>query len=148
MLDFSLHLATTQTELPTENEFLEWVNAVILAEDDEAEIAIRIVDESESAELNQRYRDKKGPTNVLSFTLDQNPLVGDIVICAPIVRQEAKDQGIEEKAHWAHLTVHACYHLLGHDHQESQEAERMEALEIATLKKLGYQNPYGEKVHD
>jgi probable rRNA maturation factor len=148
MLDFSLHLATTQTELPTENEFLEWVNAVILAEDDEAEIAIQIVDEAESAELNQRYRDKKGPTNVLSFTLDQNPLVGDIVICAPIVRQEAKDHGIEEKAHWAHLTVHACYHLLGHDHQNSQEAERMEALEIATLKKLGYQNPYGEKLHD
>ena len=145
MLDFSLHLATKHTALPSEEDFFRWVSAVLLPEHDEAEIAIRIVDEEESAQLNQQYRDKKGPTNVLSFTLDNNPLVGDIVICAPVVSKEAQDQGIDQTAHWAHMTVHACYHLLGHDHLSPTEADIMEALEIATLKKLGYQNPYGEE---
>lgn len=144
MIDFSLHIATEQSPLPSEEDFYLWVSAVLLPEHEGAEIGIRIVDESESAILNEEYRDKKGPTNVLSFTLDHDPLVGDIVICAPIVAQEAKAQNKDEKAHWAHLTVHACYHLQGYDHENDKEAATMEALEIATLKKLGYQNPYGD----
>lgn len=145
MIDFSLHLATTQTSLPSEQDFYTWICAALLPDHEGAEIGIRIVDEEESAQLNQQYRDKKGPTNVLSFTLDHDPLVGDVVICAPIVAQEAKTQGIEEMSHWAHMTVHACYHLQGYDHQTETEAAAMEALEIATLKKLGFKNPYGEE---
>lgn len=145
MIDFSLHLATTQNSLPSEADFYTWICAALLPDHTSAEIGIRIVDEEESAQLNQQYRDKNGPTNVLSFTLDHEPLVGDIVICAPIVAQEAKNQGIEEIAHWAHLTVHACYHLQGYDHQTETEATAMEAREIATLKKLGFKNPYGEE---
>jgi probable rRNA maturation factor len=148
MIDFSLHIATEHSSLPSADEFYRWIAAVLLPEHEGAEIGIRIVDEEESAQLNQQYRGKSGPTNVLSFTLDDNPLVGDIAVCAPIVAQEAKTQGISETAHWAHLTVHACFHLLGYDHQTDTEAAAMEAREIAVLKLLGYENPYGDEVNE
>lgn len=144
MVEFSLHAATTHSPLPSRNDFYRWIAAALLPENEGAEIAIRLVDEDESAQLNQQYRGKTGPTNVLSFTLDSNPLVGDVVICAPLVSQEAKDQGITETAHWAHLTVHACFHLLGYDHQTDAQAALMEEREITTLKELGFENPYGE----
>lgn len=145
MIDFSLQIATTQRNLPSEKDFLQWISAVLLPEHSDAEIAIRIVDEEESAELNQQYRGKKGPTNVLSFTLESDPLVGDIAMCAPVVKKEAESSKIIETSHWAHLTVHACYHLLGYDHQTDSEAAIMEQLEIKTLESLGYENPYGDE---
>jgi probable rRNA maturation factor len=148
MIDFSLHLATSHSSLPTEADFSRWIAAVLLPEHHGAEIGMRIVDEEESAQLNQQYRGKTGSTNVLSFTLDNDPLVGDIVICAPIVSQEARAQGIDDTAHWAHLTVHACLHLLGYDHVSDTEATIMEHREIAILKTLGYENPYGDEANE
>ena len=111
------------------------------------EISIHITGTDEASRLNQSYRGILGPTNVLSFpadlaeNLDLN-LLGDLVICAPLVINEAKEQGKETEAHWAHLVIHGVLHLLGHDHQVSDEADAMEALEIRTLSALGYGNPY------
>ena len=108
---------------------------------------MRLVDTEEMAVLNETYRGKKGATNVLSFPADLPaglplPLLGDIVICAPIVRDEATQQGKSQNAHWAHMTVHGTLHLLGYDHMEEQEAEHMEALESTILNELKYACPY------
>lgn len=121
-----------------------------------AELTIRITNEAESAELNQRYRRRSGPTNILSFPFEPPPgldpeqaaatgitaLLGDLVICAPLVRREAAEQGKAETAHWAHLVVHGVLHLLGFDHLTATEAAPMEALEITILAALGFSTPY------
>ena len=114
---------------------------------DEAELTIRLVDEAESQQLNREYRGKDRPTNVLSFPADlpavvESPLLGDLVICAPVVLREAKEQGKTVEAHWAHMVVHGVLHLLGYDHQNEQEAAEMEGIEAALLKEMGYRNPY------
>jgi len=108
---------------------------------------VRLVDIAEMKTLNETYRDKAGPTNVLSFPSDlpddlQLPLLGDIVICAPVVRAEAAEQGKNLTAHWAHMTIHGTLHLLGYDHIAEEEAAAMEALESAILKRLDYPCPY------
>lgn len=113
------------------------------------ELTIRIVDREESRELNRQYRGKDAPTNVLSFPADlpaevDANLLGDILMCAPLVAEEAREQGKAEQAHWAHLTIHGVLHLLGHDHQEVVDAELMEGIEIALLESLGIANPYEE----
>jgi probable rRNA maturation factor len=113
----------------------------------DAELTVRLVDEAESQELNSRYRGKDAPTNVLSFPAELPPgtgipLLGDIVICAPLVQIEAMAQNKPVRAHWAHLVIHGVLHLIGHDHQGEQEAEAMEALEVDLLFSLGYDNPY------
>jgi probable rRNA maturation factor len=136
--------------LPAAEQIERWVQAALDAaryEAEEAELTIRIVSEAESAELNQAYRHKAGPTNVLSFPFEQIPelplpLLGDLVICAPVVAREAEEQGKPLEAHWAHMVVHGSLHLLGYDHIEEAEAEAMETLEIAILSDLGYDNPY------
>lgn len=107
-------------------------------------LTIRIVDEEESEILNSRYRHKQKPTNVLSFGYDERGVLGDLVICAPVVAREAKEQGKTVRAHWAHMVVHGCLHLQGHDHEKEAEATAMEALEIRILGKLGFDNPYLE----
>ncbi len=148
MIDFSLHLATESSDVPTPEQFTKWIAAVFNPRAIVAEIGIRIVDSEESAELNQLYRHKVGPTNVLSFNLSEaHEMVGDIVICAPVMEQEAQEQRIELISHYAHITVHACYHLLGYDHLTDDEATAMEQLEIMTLAELGYANPYGDSSH-
>jgi probable rRNA maturation factor len=111
------------------------------------ELTIRIVDEAEIAELNSRYRKKNGVTNVLSFPFDAPaqvdiPLLGDIVICAPVVRREASEQSKSVVAHWAHMVVHGTLHLLGFDHDEPGKAHEMEAMETRILADLGFDNPY------
>ncbi|MFT7288167.1 MAG: putative rRNA maturation factor [Halieaceae bacterium] len=113
----------------------------------DSEISLRIVDRDEMQALNARYRGKDAPTNVLSFPADlpeqlQLPLLGDVVICAPIVREEAILQGKSEAAHWAHMLVHGTLHLLGFDHLLDDEAEHMEALETGALAQLGWACPY------
>ncbi|SEH04253.1 rRNA maturation RNase YbeY [Candidatus Venteria ishoeyi] len=111
-------------------------------------LSLRIVDETEGTELNETWRNKSGPTNVLSFPFDpapgmeDMPLLGDIVICAPVVEAEAKQQRKLITAHWAHLLVHGVLHLLGFDHIDAEEAQVMETLEIQVLQDLGYDNPY------
>ncbi len=113
-----------------------------------SELVIRVVDTPESAALNATYRGKAGPTNVLSFTYNAPPatrLLGDLVICAPVVAREARAQGKAPRAHWAHMVVHGVLHLRGYDHQEEAEARRMEALERRCLARLGYPDPYGRE---
>ena len=112
-----------------------------------AEFTLRIVDEDESRALNKRWRGVDRPTNVLSFRSegldDLNPeLLGDVVICAPLARQEADDQCKRLDAHWAHLMVHGILHLLGFHHGTDRAAKEMEAIERAALADLGFEDPY------
>lgn len=146
-----LQLATEHEKCPTLSQLSKWVDATLAATEaiPTSELTIRIVDIEESHSLNHQYRGFDKPTNVLSFPFDAPPgielnLLGDLVICAPIVEKEAKEQGKSQIAHWAHLVTHGTLHLLGYDHIEDDEAEVMEALETAILNSLGYPDPYKE----
>ena len=119
---------------------LKWLTSVI---DGNAEITIRIVDNDESINLNNIYRKKKYPTNVLSFLVDDEVhLIGDIVLCAPVIEKEALQQSKKLEAHYAHLIIHGALHLYGYDHENKKDADIMEAKEIKILTGLGYKNPY------
>jgi probable rRNA maturation factor len=118
----------------------KWLAPII---DQNAEITIRIVGSDESKNLNTIYRKKKYPTNVLSFLVDDaHHLIGDIVLCAPVIEEEARDQSKNLEAHYAHLIIHGALHLYGYDHENKTDAEIMEEKEIKILTKLGYKNPY------
>jgi probable rRNA maturation factor len=133
---------------PADEQITRWVDGVLRAEHQaDSELTVRIVDEQESAELNEQYRHKQGPTNVLSFPFECPPgvelnLLGDLVICAPVVQREAQQQQKQELAHWAHMVVHGTLHLLGYDHLQQDEAEAMENREIRIMEDLGYSDPY------
>ncbi len=133
---------------PVEADIQRWVEAVLKHEKQKnMELTLRIVDEAESTALNSQYRNKDYPTNVLSFNYDipaevQMNLLGDLVICAPVVQREAAEQGKQEQAHWAHMIIHGTLHLLGFDHLNDQEAQKMEQHEIAILAELGFPDPY------
>ena len=149
-LDLDLQIAIDLPGLPTESDFRRWAEAALAGADHarDAELTIRVVNEAEGAALNEAYRHKPGPTNVLSFPFAAPPevesaLLGDIVICAPVVLREAVVQGKTPEAHWAHLVAHGVLHLLGYDHDEAQ-ADAMESLEIRILAGLGYPDPYGD----
>lgn len=134
-------------ETPDAAQFQLWAEAALADLDEDCELSIRLVDEGESAELNSRYRGKTGPTNVLSFPFEspieiEPRLLGDLVICVPVVEREAAEQAKATNHHWAHMVVHGCLHLLGYDHIEEDEAEQMEALEIQILQALEIANPY------
>lgn len=142
-----LQLASSASDLPDATQFQRWLQAAILPFQDEAEVTIRIVDEPESQQLNLQYRGKDKATNVLSFPFQcppgiELPLLGDLVICAGVVRAEAAEQNKPLAAHWAHMVVHGCLHLLGFDHINDADAEQMEAEEIQILQQLGISNPY------
>ena len=145
-VDLDVQRASGSGSIPDDASFQQWVEAA-LRDQDEALLTVRVVDCEESAQLNMRYRSKEGPTNVLSFPAEvpseiDLPLLGDIVICAPLVAKEAALQGKNEQAHWAHLVIHGVLHLLGFDHQSEQEARVMETREITLLGSLGYPDPY------
>lgn len=128
-----------------------WVDAALEDYEPDAEVVVRIVDEQESAELNEQYRHKAGPTNILSFPADlpdgvELDLLGDLVICAPVLEKEALEQNKILTHHWAHIIVHGVLHLLGYDHIDDAEAEVMESKEIAILNKLQIKNPYTEVI--
>lgn len=140
----------TDAEVPSEQQFQCWATAALTEVNEDCELSIRLVDETESAELNHDYRGKNYPTNVLSFPFDspiplEPRLLGDLVLCVPVVTKEAAEQNKNLDDHWAHLIVHGCLHLLGYDHIDDAEAEQMEALEIAILQKLDINNPYIEQ---
>ena len=136
--------------LPSSAQFQSWLDAALAEYENDAEVVIRIVDQAESAALNAQFRNKQNPTNVLSFPfevpaeIDLN-LLGDLVICAPVVKFEALHQRKKPVNHWAHLVVHGILHLLGYDHINDQQAEQMEAKEIAILATLNIPNPYQEQ---
>ncbi|AJO88039.1 rRNA maturation RNase YbeY [Haemophilus influenzae] len=143
-----LQIATENIEvLPTEEQIVQWATAAVQPEEDEVEMTVRIVDEAESHELNLTYRGKDRPTNVLSFPFEcpdevELPLLGDLVICRQVVEREAAEQEKPLMAHWAHMVVHGCLHLLGYDHIEDDEAEEMESLETQIMQGLGFDDPY------
>jgi probable rRNA maturation factor len=146
-----VQVALEAAGLPSPERMLAWVEAALETEHRGTELVIRLVDEAESAELNETFRGKAGPTNVLSFPFDMPPeveglqLLGDLVICAPVVRREALEQGKVELAHWAHMVVHGTLHLQGYDHQDEAGAAEMEGLERQILARLGYPDPYHEE---
>ena len=153
----SLHVdiqSASNEPLPEAGDIRGWIAAALADREQpgDTEISVRLVDIAEMTTLNETYRGKAGPTNVLSFpsknwmkirghTLDY------IVICAPVVRAEAAEQGKNLSAHWAHMTIHGTLHLLGYDHIADEEAATMEALESAILKRLNYPCPYREQLH-
>lgn len=139
--------ATNGEALPDQAQITDWVGAALAGRRESAELTVRIVDEDEGRALNERWRGGAGATNVLSFPVGEElaaapALLGDIVICAPLVRREAAEQGKPEEAHWAHLVIHGVLHLLDYDHVDAREAEVMETLETEVLEGLGYGDPY------
>lgn len=136
--------------LPSTDQLEHWISAALAHQQlEEGEVSLYIVDEDESQTLNGQYRGKDYPTNVLSFPADIPaevgiPLLGDLVVCAPVVEREAAEQGKSLEAHWAHMLVHGSLHLLGFDHIEDAEAEEMEALETVIITGLGFPAPYHE----
>ena len=142
-----IQLVSDCAEIPTPAMMQTWVDAVLKDSEHDSEIVIRLVDEQESAELNAQYRHKSGPTNILSFPFEapeglELDLLGDLVVCAPLLALEAAQQQKPLLAHWAHIVVHGVLHLLGYDHLEEAEAEEMEALEKEFMQALGYPDPY------
>ena len=143
-----LQIATENIDnLPTETQIQQWANAAVRPKTLDPEITVRIVDEAESHDLNLTYRGKDKPTNVLSFPFEcpdevELPLLGDLVICRQVVEHEAAEQGKPVEAHWAHMVVHGCLHLLGYDHIDDEEAEEMESLETEIMTSLGFTDPY------
>ena len=155
-LDVSVGYAVPRTGLPAAVSFRKWVAAALDGRIREADLAIRLVDAKEGRALNRHYRGKDYATNVLSFPAEvaegvklpkgvRMPLLGDLVICAPVVAREAQDQGKALNDHYAHLTVHGVLHLLGWDHEDDRDAECMEQLEREILAGLGIEDPYLER---
>lgn len=132
---------------PDDASFRLWVETALSQQTEPVELVIRLVGEEESQHLNQTYRGKERPTNVLSFPFEAppqmaSPLLGDLVICVPVVEREAHEQGKSLDAHWAHLVIHGLLHLLGYDHQTDEEALQMESRERDLLQQLNYPDPY------
>ena len=135
--------------VPAPDTIRHWAQTALQERDGPAELVVRVVDEAEMTALNRRFRGKDGPTNVLSFHADVMPeiasdLLGDVVICAPVVARESVTQQKPAETHWAHLVIHGVLHLLGYDHQTDAEAQRMEACEIRLLGDMGISDPYRE----
>ena len=145
-IEVDVQRASAFDPLPTDEQFGLWASTALHGRSDAA-LTIRLVDEDESRRLNAQYREKDYATNVLSFPADLPaelglPLLGDVVICAPLVAREAAEQSKDTEAHWAHLTVHGILHLLGYDHQDEPQAEEMESVEIDLLTSMGFPDPY------
>ncbi len=147
-LKVNIEYASNESAVPKRDAIKQWARAAMEGyERKGAEVGVRIVDEEEIIELNRRFRRKPEPTNVLSFPFEDPPgvrteLLGDVVICAPVVRREAHARRAWISAHWAHMLVHGIMHLRGYNHQTPTEADAMENMEARILKRLGFPNPY------
>jgi len=144
-LDVVLRYRTRRPWAPGPVSLRRW--ARLAAGGHNGELGIRVVGASESRALNERWRGKAGPTNVLSFPAApavRDKVIGDIVVCAPVVAREAREQGKALSAHWAHMIIHGTLHLLGFDHVHKADARRMEGRERALLARIGIADPYGD----
>ncbi|MBL0709431.1 MAG: rRNA maturation RNase YbeY [Colwellia sp.] len=157
-----LQIACDKKALPSLAQFQCWVDKALqstpnkpvtepvtnkVITDEPVELTIRLVNIDESQQLNHQYRHKNKPTNVLSFPFEvpdgiELNLLGDLIICASVVEQEAKEQNKTLFDHWAHMVIHGCLHLLGYDHINDDDAQDMENLEISILAGLAIKNPY------
>jgi probable rRNA maturation factor len=138
-LALAVQYALLAEGLPTRAQVRRWVKAA-LAQD--AQITVRFVDAEEGQALNRDYRGKNSATNVLSFIYESVPVVGDLVVCVPVVVDEAQTQHKSAAAHFAHLVVHGVLHLQGFDHETEADAQVMEARETEIVTRLGYAKPY------
>ena len=146
-INVDLQVVCNNENLPSHENFQQWVEAVLTPYKKPFELTIRLVDSSESQQLNSQYRGHDKPTNVLSFPFEvpegiELDLLGDLVICVDIVEQEALEQQKALHAHWAHMVIHGCLHLLGFDHIDDNEADEMEALETTIITTFGFPEPY------
>jgi len=148
-MSVDVQVATRAASVPKTGDIQRWVRAALQeigAPGEPTDLCIRVVDSDEARVLNERYRGIDKPTNVLSFPAQVDVpganILGDVVICAPVVSAEAADQGKNVGDHFAHMVVHGVLHLAGYDHEEPQDAELMEALEIRILERVGVTDPY------
>ena len=139
-----VQIASDSAALPDADAFCAWADLALDGRD--GEVCIRIVDREEGHALNAQYRQRDSATNVLSFAAEGLPegetLLGDIVVCAPVVEQEANEQNKAVEHHYAHMVIHGVLHLLGYDHESEGEAEEMEQLESSLLARVGIPDPY------
>ncbi len=151
-LRVNVQYAHAGADVPSKASIAKWARAALKGHaSEEVELVVRIVDETEGAALNRRYRHKAGPTNVLSFSYEspvpqgtaEPALLGDIVICGPVVAREARSQGKDVAAHWAHMVVHGIMHLRGYDHIHDTDTKIMEEMETQVVRRLGFPDPYG-----
>ncbi len=154
MIELDYQNVCSVDDIPTEQQCQNWLEQFLPEFQQMSELTVRIVDEAESQQLNNDYRGKNKPTNVLSFPFEvpeglpedvDFPLLGDLIICAQVVNREAVEQNKTSEAHWAHMLLHGSLHLLGYDHIEDEEAEEMEFLETKILQKMGFPNPYNDQ---
>jgi len=148
-IELDLQIACNTDNLPSTEQFQLWVDTALSSYNKDFELTIRLVNIKESQSLNHQYRHKDKPTNVLSFPFEvpegiEINLLGDLVICAEVVGLEATQQNKNLMAHWSHMVIHGCLHLLGYDHIDDNDALIMETLEIELLAKLKITNPYQE----
>ena len=149
-LEVDVSYAALHPWVPRRAQFAAWAAAALRGAAfvaTHAVVTVRVVGAARSRTLNARYRRKDRPTNVLSFagpgmSPDGRNYLGELVICAPVVAREAKEQGKTAESHWAHMTVHGTLHLLGFDHERASEARKMTAREVQILDRLGFSNPY------
>ena len=148
-LDLDIQRMIFDSKLPSDEQFETWTKLALKMGgcEGDSQLAIRIVDEDEGKKLNKQWRHKDYPTNVLSFSMSGLELIapeilGDIVICAPVVTTEATEQSKSLHMHWAHMVIHGVLHLLGYDHSIEEDAEKMEGLETIIMKQLGFPDPY------
>ncbi len=151
LVEFEVQRVSKSASIPGDEQFELWAKAALAEKEKDFSLVIRVVDEPEAQRFNREYRNKDYATNILSFPAElpeglpadiKQSQLGDLLICAPVVTREATEQHRPEADHWAHLVVHGVLHLLGYDHQQGDEAEEMESLEIEILAKLGVSNPY------
>jgi probable rRNA maturation factor len=145
-LRLTVQYATRAQPLPSEREFRNWVSAAMK---EDARLTLRIVGLAEGRALNRDFRGRDYATNVLTFVMqDGPPYDGDVALCAPVVSREAREQGKDVMAHYAHLTVHGVLHLQGYEHERENDAAEMERLEKRILKRLGFPDPYATQSTD
>ena len=146
-LAVDVQAAVDEQSMPSKRQLAAWARAAWRDGDRDGEVVLRVCGEAESRRLNHEYRGMDSATNVLAFRFEPLPQIGlkhigDLLICAPVVAREAREQGKAPAAHWAHMVVHGMLHLQGFDHETDAQADAMETLETEILTGLGFAAPY------